>query len=130
MGFELDGADRRSSLQQRLGDSMHAVHYTTVEPENDRVRQVHCFDHPSVVHDPPNRCTLELVVEPVDGVDLVDRCQLNVLDRQRATELDQPVDVPGIQALLSGPEVILLSHLRSIDHAVRAWSASTRSMIS
>ncbi len=37
------------------------------------MRQVHFLDQPNVVHHLPNCWSLELVVEPVDGVDLVDR---------------------------------------------------------
>jgi hypothetical protein len=59
-------------LQQRLGDAMHAIHHTTVEPENDWIRQVHFFDQSNVVHHSPNGRTLEVVIEPVDGVDLLD----------------------------------------------------------
>ena len=78
------------------------------------MRQVHFLDQPKVIHHPPNCWSLELVVEPIDGVDLVDRCQVHVSDRKCGTQLDQSVDVPCVKAVLAGPEVILLSHLRSI----------------
>jgi hypothetical protein len=78
------------------------------------LRQVHVLDQSSVIDHPPDRWSLELVIEPVDGVDLVDGRQVHVFDREIPTQFDQPIDVPGVDAMLPGPEVILLSHPRSI----------------
>jgi hypothetical protein len=93
---------------------MHPVHHTTVEPEDDRMRQIHFLNQPNVIHHPPNCWPLKLIIEPIDGVDLLDRCQLHFSDRKCTTQLDQSVDVPRVEAVFAGPEVILLSHLRSI----------------
>jgi hypothetical protein len=88
-----------------------AVHHAPVDPEDDRVRQVDSLDEPSVVHHPPNRWSLGLAVEPVDGVDLVDRRQLDLFHREWLAELDQAVDVPSVETVLSRPGVMLLSPL-------------------
>jgi hypothetical protein len=49
-------------------------------------------------------------IEPVQAVDLGDRIYLDGLDGQRPAELDEPVDVPGVEPIVRRPEVVLLPY--------------------
>lgn len=96
--WEANGIDLALTFQQSPRDAMHAVH------------------DPRVLDDLTNRRHLVVAVEPVRSVDLADRVHNHAFDRQVAARRGQSVDVPGVEALFSRPEVVLLPHQSSLAH--------------
>jgi hypothetical protein len=66
-----------------------------------------------VVDDRAHGGSVEISVEPVDGVDLGDRVDRDIFYRDAFGQLDEAVDVPRVDAVSVGglPKVVLLSHL-------------------
>ncbi len=89
---------------------MHPIHDPAVGAEDDRVLRIDILNQVDVIDDRSNGRTTESVVEPVDGVDLLDRVETDIHDRQLGRQLDKPVNVPSIKPISTRPEVVLLPH--------------------
>ena len=94
---------------------MHPVHDPTVGAEDDRVLRINLLNQVDVIDDGSNGRAMESVVEPVDGVDLLDRVEGDIHDWQLSRQLDEPVNVPGIEPISTWPEVVLMSHAISVS---------------
>ena len=66
---------------------MHAVHDATLGSEEDGIEEVNVLDELDVLYDAANGRGLLAVVEP-----------------------NKPVDIPGVEGMIAGPEVVLLAH--------------------
>lgn len=110
---EANRGDRRPAPQDRLSDSVHSVHHSAIGAENDRMGSIDLRDEAGVVDHRAHGGSVEISVEPVDGVDLGDRVDRNFFYRDAFGQLDQAADVPRVDAVSVGglPEVVLLSHL-------------------
>jgi hypothetical protein len=85
----------RAALEERQRNLVHAVHHATVGPQDDWVRQVDLLDKARVFDDLADRRLLS-VAEPVDGVDLPNVAQLDLLNRATSAELQETIDIPGV----------------------------------
>jgi hypothetical protein len=61
-----------------------------------------------MLDDLANRGDFSASVEPVFPVDLANRLNGHLLDRQISTQHDQPIDIPRIESLLGRPEALPL----------------------
>ncbi len=73
--------------------------------------QLHVFDHPA------DGRTLGAVAEPVDGVHFRYGLERDLANRQVLAQLNQTIDIPGIESSLARPQVILLAHEASFTWA-------------
>lgn len=91
---------------------MHSIHHAAVRTEDDRMGRIDLRDETSMVDHRAHRGEVQISIEPVDGVDLGDRVEWNLLHRKTGGQLDQAIDVPRVYTLsIHGlPEVVLLSH--------------------
>jgi len=105
--------DRRRSIKQRASDAMHTVHHTAVGANDDRIREVHLLNQPDVLDDLADGSRIALV-EPLDRVELPDRAEVDLVDIERGAESDETIDIPGVEAVLTGPQVVLLAHTNSL----------------
>ena len=80
--LESDRLDRGVPFEDGSGDTMHPVHDPTVTGEDDRMRQVNLLNELDMVDDSSHRGRIGRWVEPVNGVDLIDRRQVYLLDRE------------------------------------------------
>jgi hypothetical protein len=103
------GLDCRAAFEEGASDPVHSIHDPAVGSQDDRMGGVDFHDKADVIHNVPDSGPLELI-EPVHRVDLVDVGEGYLLDREVAGQPDQAIDVPGVCALLAGPEVVLLAH--------------------
>ena len=55
------------------------------------------------------------IIEPIDRIHIPERRDLHLVDRKVPTHLDEPIDIPGIEPIGSGPKVILLSYRHQIS---------------
>ena len=122
LDLELDGPDGREPVEDRPGDAVHPVHDSAVGTEDDRVRDVHLGDEPDVLDDSPDSRDDRSVLEPVVGVDLGDRVEGYVEDGESLAQLDQSIDVPRVEAVLAGPEVVLLPQRQAVSPGRRPRS--------
>ena len=76
---------------------MHPIHDAAVRPQDDRVARIDLVDESRMLDHRSNRWPLHFV-KPVDRINLVDRLDLDLLDGEFLGELDQPVDVPGVDS--------------------------------
>lgn len=112
--FELNSSDGFLPFQQSTSDPVHAVHHPSVMAEDDGIGQVDFLNEPHMVDHASHSRTVGLVVKPVDRVHLPYRGELHLSDWEISAEFDQPVDIPGVETVISGPEVILLPHRHSL----------------
>lgn len=76
--------------------------------------RVHLLDEANVIDDVAYRRFDVAVGEPVVGVEISDGVQGHGPYGQASTQLDEPVDVPGVEPPLPRPEVVLLPHPNSV----------------
>jgi hypothetical protein len=85
---------------------MHSIHNSTVRPQDDRICQLDRLHETHMVGD----VTHGQGLRPIGGVQLPDRAQGHLLNGEITGQLDQPINIPGIDATISWPEVVLLAH--------------------
>ncbi len=93
---EPHGVDPVQAVPSGASNAVHAIHHAAVGSENDRIRHVGLIDQAGVLNHRADRRSVS-VIEPVHGIDLVDRAQLDNLSWQRPGQLDESVHVPGLQ---------------------------------
>jgi len=100
-------------LRPGLDVFVHPVHHPTVGAQDDGIRRIDLLDQPDVLDHLADRGLFRFV-EPVRGVHLRDGRHRHLLDFERRAQVDQAIDVPGVEALVTRPEVVLLPHSNSL----------------
>lgn len=102
--------DVAETFDERLADSVHAIHDTAVTGENDRKGQVGVADEAGVLSDLTAGDRFCGLAVPVGLVEFADGGERHALSRQGGREFDEAVDVPGAEALGRLAEMILSAH--------------------
>lgn len=105
MYIELDSGDCRVTFQDGPDDAMHPVHDSTIDSEDDRVRQIRCLNKTHVVG-----YVAHGELRPVRSVQLPDGVDRHLFDREIAAQLDEAVHIPRVEPGFPRPEVVLLPH--------------------
>lgn len=99
-----------STFKKASRDSVHAVHHLAFSTEDHWKSQIRLIHQLHVPDQDPNGVRRTICPKPVDGVEFPDRCERDLFYWKTSRELDQVVDVPGVETVLTRPEVVLLPH--------------------
>jgi hypothetical protein len=88
---------------------MHSVHHAAVRTQDDRVGTVYILNKAHVV-DKPSDSWRRPKLKPEISVYIGDRVERHLSNRKVGAGSDEVVNVPGIQTVGTGSEVVLLTH--------------------
>ena len=99
------------AIEKRTTDPVHSVHASSIASENDRVGEVSFLNKAEMFDHPPHRRNDGSEVKPVVRLDLLNGVERHLFYGKVLAQLDQPIYVPGVEPLLTWPEVLLLAHV-------------------
>jgi N-acyl homoserine lactone hydrolase len=108
--IELNRNDRLPSFEEAARHSVHPIHHLALCPEDHGIREINFVHKLHVTHKDPHRVWRTVSPKPMDGVQLPDRREGDLLDRETRRAFDQSVNVPSVEAVFARPEVVLLPH--------------------
>jgi hypothetical protein len=100
------------TCEERLADTVHAIHDAAIAGENDRVGEVTVVDEAGVGDDFAAGELFVALIAPIGLVQLANGGERYAFSGKGTGEIDEAVDVPGTEALRRLAEVVLRAHVR------------------